>query len=91
MDKKPVPYIVYETELARMERQIKRMFVLCLIIFLALVGTNVGWIAYENQYADEVTQTVETSSEGGGDAYGVLIDNNGGDVNYGKSEDKPNN
>lgn len=80
MDKKPVPYIVYETELARMERQIKRMFVLCLIIFLALIGTNAGWIAYEKQYEDSVTTVTQDVDTGdGGDTTIIGIGGNNGE------------
>ena len=45
-----VPYIVHESILSRQERQIKRLWILCVIIFLALVITNAGWICYEAQY-----------------------------------------
>ena len=53
-NREPVPYIVHEGILARQERNIKRLWILCIVIFLALVGTNAAWIIYENQYEDIV-------------------------------------
>ena len=58
-----IPYFVHEAEMARQERVIKRLWTLCIIIFLALVLTNAGWILYESQYEDvatTITQDVDT-------------------------------
>ena len=60
----PVPYYLHESEMARMERQIKRLFILCVIMFVALIGTNAGWIWYESQYEDVVV-TQEAEAEDG--------------------------
>lgn len=79
-----VPYIVYESEMARLERIIRRQFVLIVISLCFLVGTNVCWIAYENQFEDvettEITQDLDSDS---GDA----IINDGVHIN-GESEAK---
>ena len=56
-EQKMIPYYVHEGEMARQERHIKRLWILCLVIFAALVVTNAGWIYYENQFED-VTMTV---------------------------------
>lgn len=66
-----VPYFVHEAEMARQERTIKRLWILSIIIFLALVITNAGWIVYESQYEDVVTtQEVEQEVDtGNGDAF----------------------
>lgn len=70
-----VPLFVHEGMLARQERTIRRLWVLCLVIFLAFVGSNAAWIYYESQFVDEVvTQDVDT---GNGAAYVAGI----GDVN----------
>lgn len=45
----PVPYIVHESILARMERTIKRLWILCIIMFTALVISNGMWLYYESQ------------------------------------------
>lgn len=71
----PVPYYMHEEILARQERNTKRLFVLCIIIFVALIGTNAAWIWYENQFIDEVTITQEND-----DGYNNYIGNDG-DIN----------
>ena len=74
-----------EILVAAMERQVKRLFILCIIMFVALVGSNLAWIAYENQFEDVSTVvTQETSSEGGGDA--ILNGDNAGAVFYGEGK-----
>lgn len=60
-NREPVPYIVHEGIMARFERQQKRLWILCIIIFLALVVTNAGWIWYESQFEEiVVTQEADT-------------------------------
>ena len=53
---KDVPYIVHEGALARLERVIKRMWVLVLSLIILLVASNGAWILWESQY-----QTIETN------------------------------
>lgn len=69
---KDVPYIVYESEMARLERIIRRQFVLIVVALVFLVGTNACWIWYENQFIDEVTVTQEN-----GDGYNNYVDGDG--------------
>lgn len=70
---------------AVLERQTKRLFILCILLIVILVGTNLAWIVYENQFEDVSTVvTQETSSEGGGDA--IIHGDNAGAVFYGQSE-----
>lgn len=70
-----IPYYIHESIMARQERTIRRLWILCLVIFLAFVGSNVAWIYYESQFIEEsVTQEVDT---GNGSAYVAGI----GDVN----------
>ena len=85
MDNKDVPYIVYEGSMARQERTIKRLWILAIILIVALVGTNAGWIYYESQWqyvdtttSQEVTQDVD-SGDGSATTIGI------GDVNNGES------
>ena len=54
----PVPYIAYESTMARMERANKRSFIIIIILIIALIATNAGWIIYESQF-----ETVETSTQ----------------------------
>ena len=53
---KDVPYIVHEGAVARLERVIKRMWVLVLSLIILLVASNGAWIWWESQY-----QTIETT------------------------------
>lgn len=62
----------YEGMMSRQERTIKRLWILCIVIFLAFVGSNAGWIWYENQFIDEVTVTQEN-----GDGYNNYVDGDG--------------
>ena len=57
---KEVPYIVHESEMARLERVIKRMFILLIILIVLLFGTNAGWLWYESQFEDVVTEVEQT-------------------------------
>lgn len=63
---KVIPYIAYEGTQARLERMNRRVWILCIILIISLLGTNAGWIAYEAQFMDvSVEQEVDT---GEGDA-----------------------
>ena len=53
-----VPYIVHESSMARMERQIKRLWITVLVMIVMLVGTNGAWLLYNSQF-----ETVETVME----------------------------
>ena len=89
MDDKMIPYIAHESEVARLERIIKRLWILCIIIFICLIGTNAFWLWKESQYEDvEITQDImQDSGDGGTNTYtGNLV---GGDY-YGEAEN-PNN
>ena len=63
-----VPYLAHEEEMTRMERNVKRWFIGWIITFAALVLTNIGWIIYENQYQDIVTETYTAETDKGGTA-----------------------
>lgn len=58
----------HEIIVAVMERQVKRLFILCILLFIALVGTNAYWIWNESQYEDIVTETYSAETDGGGTA-----------------------
>ena len=53
-----VPYIVHESSMARMERQIKRLWITVLALIVMLAGTNGAWLLYNSQF-----ETVETVME----------------------------
>lgn len=79
-----VPYIIHEAEMARQERTIRRLWILCVIIFAALIITNGAWLYYESQWED-ITVTQEN-----GDAPNNYIGNDGdiyNGVEDGKTDD----
>ena len=78
-----VPYIVYESEMTRLERIIRRQFVLIIVTLCFLVGTNAVWVLYENQF-EEVTTTEVTQDLDSGDGGDAVI-NDGVHIN-GESE-----
>lgn len=49
-EKTNVPYIVYEGEMARAERRDVRQWVVIIILIVALLISNIGWLWYINQY-----------------------------------------
>ena len=59
------------------ERTIKRLWIVILLLIVLLVGSNVLWVVYENQF-EEVVTTVEAQTDDGGTA----IANTDGSVNY---------
>ena len=59
---KDVPYIAHESAVARLERVIKRMWVLVLSLIILFVASNAAWIYYESQFETTET-TIEAKQE----------------------------
>lgn len=77
-----VPFFVAESMADRLTKANKRLWIICILLIILLVGTNVMWIWYESQfmyYEEYIKQDVET---GEGDATVIGM----GDINYGTSE-----
>lgn len=73
-----VPYIVHESDMARLERTIKRLWIMCMTLIVLLVGSNCAWLWHESQFEDAVTtiEAEQTSESGSNYAVGGdLIDN----------------
>lgn len=93
MENNNIPYIAHESMMARMERTIKRLWILALVLVILLVGTNVAWLYYESQFETvEETESYEynASSDGGH----AVINENGevtinGDLSF-SQEDEDN-
>ena len=84
--KEKVSYLVFEGEMTRMERVNHRLWVLCIFLLIALIGTNAGWLYYESQW--KVVDTVETTTyDANSDRGGNAIINGSGEARlYGESE-----
>lgn len=65
------------------ERTIKRLWIIVILLIVLLVLTNGMWIYYEQSFTDEITETVEASSDSG-DAYGTIVSGDRSVVNYGE-------
>lgn len=65
--KETVAYFVFEGEMTRMERTNHRLWILCILLVMMLVGTNAGWIYYESQF-EGYTETVTQEAEAYGDS-----------------------
>ena len=90
MEHEKISYYVHEGMMARMERTNRRLWILCIIIFLAFVISNGAWIWYENQW--EVVKTTSQSVDqkidtGDGDANITGIGDIYGTDSYGSEKD----
>ena len=79
MDERNVPYIAHEGMMARMERTIKRLWILSLVLTVLLVGTNVAWLWYESQF--ETVSATETYDYDAVTENGNAVINGNGEVN----------
>lgn len=67
MENNAVPYIAHESAMARLERIIKRLWIVIIILIALLFATNAAWIYYESRweivssYTQEVTQETDGS------------------------------
>ena len=80
-DKTYVPYIVYEGEMARQERHIKRLLATLITILVFFFASNMAWLYVWNQYeyVDQVETTMIKATQ---DGEGVNMVG-GEDVTYG--------
>lgn len=64
-----VPYLVHESEMARAERTIKRLWITTLILIFMLVGTNAAWLWWNNQWETVESWEITQENEGGNNNY----------------------
>lgn len=67
---------------AILERTIKRLWILCIVLVILLAGSNVAWFYYESQFEEVVTEEEINSESSTGDATGIMGNNN--EVNNGE-------
>lgn len=73
----PVPYVVHEKDMARMERSNKRLWIVIILLVVLLVGSNIAWTIYESQF-ETVETVIEAEQESeSGDNFAVGCDYNG--------------
>lgn len=78
----PVPYVAHESDMARLERTSRRLWIVLLVLIVLLAGSNGAWIYYESQFAEEATTVEQDIETGDGDAFVSGV----GDVNYGQDK-----
>ena len=66
MEDRHIPYIAFESEMARHERTIKRLLVALIAAVVLLFVSNVAWLCFFNQFEFH-TETVMFDTEDGGD------------------------
>ena len=77
-----VPYIAFEGVQIRLERTNRRLWILCIILIVVLLGTNAGWLWYESQFEYyEITQEAEADGDSDINLQGV------GDNYYGRESE----
>ena len=87
-DKVPVnvPYLVHEGDMSRLERQLKRLWIVILVLIFLLVGSNCAWLWYESQFQVVEETVIEAEQDGSG--INIV---GGGDIDYGtESQDNQN-
>lgn len=71
---KDVPYIVFESAMAREERHCKRLTIALVIAVIAMLLSNLAWLWVWNSY--------EFVGEDSSQYESVAIDSDGGNANY---------
>lgn len=61
MNKIDVPYIVFESEVARLERTIRRLVILAIVSVALTFASNIAWIWFIGQYDFEATTTTQNA------------------------------
>lgn len=81
-----IPYIVLEGVCTRLERTIRRLWILTIILVALLMATNGFWVYYESLFEN----TVKIEQEAEWDDESNVIFNGTGSVNYGESKANDN-
>lgn len=85
MEDNKIPYIAFETEMARHERTIKRLLIALVVAVALLFASNVAWLCFFNQF-DYATDTVTQELDAGNANY-IGAD---GTINNGEASSKDN-
>lgn len=70
-----------ESALMHADKANKRLFIILILMLVALIGTNAGWIYYESQWEVVETEITQESENG----YNNYIGNDG-DIYNGKTD-----
>jgi hypothetical protein len=81
---KDISYIVFEGEMARAERHIKRLWITVIVTILLLAACNIAWLIYLNQFDLESTDIQQD-----GQGVNIVGDENGVGYNVPESSYSP--
>jgi hypothetical protein len=76
-----IPYIAYESALARLDRLNRRLWIVVVLLIVLLVASNCGWLWYESQFEEVVEESKTTTTTQTVDQDGDRNSFVGGDVN----------
>ena len=83
-----VPYVVHEAEVSRQERQIKRMWIVLIVLAVALFLTNMAWIGVFNSYEYSSEETIYQQDGEGTNIIGDSNEvNNGAESNNSQTQE----
>ena len=70
--------------LQELKKSGQRKFIIIIILIIALIVTNIGWLLYENSM-ETVMEMEETTVDGGNGIATYLENSESGDINYGEN------
>ena len=68
MERNDIPYIAFESEMARYERTIRRLLKALVVTICILFISNIAWLWFFNQF-DYSMDTVSQGTEAGDNSY----------------------
>lgn len=69
-----VPFYVHQDTVTWLNITNKRLWILCILLVLLLVGTNAGWLYYESQWETVETTTITQDLDAGDGGNAVISD-----------------
>lgn len=73
-DFKELAKFQFESSQARLERIIKLLWALCLLLVVLLVATNGAWLYYESQFSTQENTVIKQEVDGSVVADGIHIE-----------------
>lgn len=80
-----IPYIVFESTMARAERQQKRLVIALIVAVVMIVASNLAWLYLWNSYEYVGESSVSVEGEGNANYIG-----NDGDITNGENNSQEN-
>lgn len=86
-DKNTVNYeFALEMQGMRADQTNRRLFIIVILLIVALLGSNAGWLYYESQYVEEKV-VIDAEQQADGDSQNYII---GGDFDAGQTKSNDN-